>query len=151
VLGTRRCSFVFTELACVATSEIPDAIGFRDGHSIMVECKTSRSDFLADSKKIFRRNPDMGVGSYRFFMAPKGIITVKDLPPSWGLVEVNEEGKPRQTYGHKSNVPKQNEFLFVRNLQAEFGMMTSALRRLHLRGVMPMIYLGPIGAEYKKR
>jgi hypothetical protein len=151
LLGTRKCSFVFTELACIATSEIPDAIGFRDGHSILVECKTSRSDFLADGKKYFRRNAEMGVGSYRFFMAPQGIISVQDLPQGWGLVEINEKGKPRQVWGHKSNIYSQpNHFHFERNLQAENGMMASALRRLHLRGVLPMIYLGPIGAEYKK-
>jgi hypothetical protein len=150
LLGTRKCSFVFTELACIATSEIPDAIGFRDGHSILVECKTSRSDFLADGKKYFRRNPDMGVGSYRFFMAPQGIISTQDLPQGWGLVEVGEKGKPRQIWGHKSNIYSQpNHFHFERNLQAECGMMASALRRLHLQGVLPMIYLGPVGAEYK--
>lgn len=153
LLGTRKCSFVFTELACIATSEIPDAIGFRDGHSILVECKTSRSDFLADGKKYFRRNAEMGVGSYRFFMTPAGIISVQDLPQGWGLIEVSEKGKPRQVWGHnpRSNVySAENVFRFERNLQAEHGMMASALRRLHLRGVLPMIYLGPIGAEYKK-
>lgn len=146
LLGTRKCSFAFTELACLATSEIPDAIGFRDGHSILVECKVSRSDFLADCKKYFRCNADMGVGSYRFYMAPQGIISVRDLPQGWGLVEVNEKGKPRQVHGHnpRSNIYSvENPFRFERNLQAEWGMMASALRRLHLRGVLPMIYDNP--------
>lgn len=143
LLGKRKCSFVLTELKCLATSEIPDAIGFRDGHSILVECKVSLSDFLADGKKYFRRNAEMGVGSYRFFMAPQGIIPVQDLPQGWGLVEVSEKGKPRQVWGHNphSNVYSvENIFHFERNMQAEWGMMASALRRLHLHGVMGLIY-----------
>ncbi len=144
LLGTRKCSFVFTELACIHTSEIPDAIGFRDGHTILVECKTSRADFLSDKKKYFRRNTYMGAGSYRFFMAPKNMISIQDLPQGWGLVEVTDKGRPRQVWGHKSNIYSQpNPFHFERNLQAEYGMMASALRRLHLRGVLPMIYDNP--------
>jgi hypothetical protein len=148
LLGTRKCSFAFTELACLSTSEIPDAIGFRDGQSILVECKTSRADFFADAKKYFRRNSYMGVGTYRFYLCPEGVIKPEDLPEKWGLVWVNEKGKPRQVIGPKGNAwSSQQAFHHERNLQAEWGMMASALRRLHLRGVLPMIYDNPFAKE----
>lgn len=147
LLGTRKCSFAFTELACIATSEIPDAIGFRSDGSVLVECKTSRADFLSDKKKYFRIYSHMGVGVYRFFMAPEGIIKSSDLPKGWGLVTVNEKGKPRMLVGPRGNCYSSEEnsrtFHNERNLQAEHGMMMSALRRLHLRGVLPLIYDNP--------
>ena len=146
LLGTRKCSFAFTELVCLATSEIPDAIGFRDGQSILVECKTSRADFFSDAKKFFRQHSAQGMGTYRFFMCPRGIINVQDLPLGWGLVEVSENGKPRQVWGHnpRSNIySPESIFRHERNLQAEMGLMASALRRLHLRGVLPLIYDNP--------
>lgn len=145
LLGTRKCSFAFTELACMHTSEIPDAIGFRDGSSIMVECKTSRADFLSDAKKMFRRRPDTGTGTYRFYLCPEGIIQPSDLPPRWGLIWVNAKGKPRKIVGPKGNAWSWSgaDYRHERNLHAEWGMMASALRRLHLRGVLPLIYENP--------
>lgn len=150
LLGTRKCGFAFTELVCLATSEIPDAIGFRDGHSILVECKTSRSDFLSDKKKIFRRCAWMGMGAYRLMLCPEGMIQPADLPEKWGLLWVNAKGKVRQVVGPKGNCwgTSGTEFWHgERNLQGEMGLMMSALRRLHLRGVLPLIYEGPIGLE----
>ena len=147
LLGTRRCSFVFTELKTLATSEIPDAIGFRDGQSVLVECKVSRADFLADSRKIFRRRPSQGVGTYRFYLCPAGIITPQDLPARWGLIWVDQKGKARQVVGPRGNAWRccGNSFQHERDIQAEWGIMASALRRLHLRGVLTMIYDNPFG------
>lgn len=144
LLGTKKCSFAFTELVCLATSEIPDAIGFQGGESFLVECKVSRADFLSDAKKPFRRNPGMGMGVFRYYLCPAGIITAQDLPEKWGLIWVNEKGKSRQMVGPKGNVwSTQQNFRHERNMQAEMGLMASALRRLHLRGVLPMIYDNP--------
>jgi hypothetical protein len=51
--GTMRCNPVFSNLA--SCTEVPDAIGWTSKYkfhgSIVVECKTSHSDFLADKKK----------------------------------------------------------------------------------------------------
>lgn len=38
--------------AATGTGELPDAIGFRNGVSVVIEVKVSRSDFLADKKSI---------------------------------------------------------------------------------------------------
>lgn len=60
--GTMRCNPVFSN--CASCAEIPDAIGWTSIYqfygSIVVECKTSHSDFLADKYKAFcYRHPDI--------------------------------------------------------------------------------------------
>lgn len=51
--GTVRCGVVLTEAPSM-DGESPDAIGWRSGYSVLVECKASRADFLADSRKPHR-------------------------------------------------------------------------------------------------
>lgn len=82
---------VHGELTTVATREIPDVVAFNSHCSIMIECKTSRADFLIDKKKPWRQ-PGQGIGHYRFYLAPEGLISPEELPtqPRWGLVEVND-------------------------------------------------------------
>lgn len=146
LMKTRNCSFAFTELKCLRTSEIADAIGFRDGTSILVECKATRADFLADRRKSFRRRPQDGMGSYRFYLCPEGVIKPEDLPERWGLIWATPRGKARQIVGPRSNAwsVSGRDFIFAdRNIEAEWGLMESALRRLHLRGVLPLIYDNP--------
>src|SRR5271166_318049 len=81
-----RCGVVLSEQACVS-GEMPDAIGWKRGsHSVLVECKVTRADFLADREKPFRRKPQLGVGCERFYLVPTGLATVQDLPEGWGLL-----------------------------------------------------------------
>jgi hypothetical protein len=86
--NTVGCGVVLSELVSLNSSgEVPDAIGWRNGYtSILIECKTSRSDFLADKKKIFRKHPEMGMGDYRFYLTPPDTVFIKDLPEGWGLL-----------------------------------------------------------------
>lgn len=134
LVGSRKCGAVLTELVTLGM-ETPDAIGFRDGTSTLIECKTSRSDFLADAKKLFRRNPWMGMGTFRFYLCPAGVITFQDLPANWGLIWVNEKGKAKQQVGPIGNIwSSQEEFRFSeKNIQAEQQMLVSALRRIQGR------------------
>lgn len=84
--NTRRCSIVCAEITTAALHEIPDALGWGpNGVSILIECKTSRSDFLRDKEK-FHRNR-IGMGMERWFYAPEGIIKKEDLENGWGLLE----------------------------------------------------------------
>lgn len=110
-------------------SETPDAIGWRSTYSILVEVKTSRSDFLRDRKKFHRRKPGYGMGTLRFYLSPPGIITPEDLPDGWGLL-----------YAHKSKIEKvvapvgniwsaSPEFHHERSKHAEITLLVSALRR----------------------
>lgn len=85
------CLFAVSEIATGHGVEVPDAIGWRlDGlpQSIVVEVKVSRADFLADAHKPHRQDPHTGMGTWRYYMCPDGMIQVDDLPPRWGLLWV---------------------------------------------------------------
>lgn len=146
LLKTKGCGFAFSDLRTI-NCETPDAIGFKSGMSILVEVKVSRNDFHADKKKIFRLNPSLGMGYFRYFLCPKGLIKPEDLPEKWGLLWANEKGVIRQKVGPKGNIWSSFDvagFRFSkRNTQAEMNMMYSALRRLQLRGVIEQIYDNP--------
>lgn len=83
-----RCGVVITEMMSTAV-EIPDAIGWWCGGiiSVLVECKVSRTDFLRDQKKHFRRRCSDGMGVYRYYLAPPGLIAAGEVPDAWGLLE----------------------------------------------------------------
>lgn len=61
-----------------------DVVGFRQQCSVIIESKVSRSDFFADRKKPERKG--RGLGTYRFYITPLNMITIDELPPSWGLL-----------------------------------------------------------------
>ena len=113
--SNRRCDPVLSHVA--STVEVPDAIGWTAAGSLVVECKTSRADFLNDRKKYTRlRHPVSGwryrgkthhrtrllaqgyieeptesMGSRRYFMSEPGIISAEDIAarhPDHGLVHV---------------------------------------------------------------
>lgn len=118
---TKKCAVVVTELA--ATMEHADALGFRgDGLSMLVECKASKADFLADKNKFFRRNPEMGIGAMRYFLAPQGLIDESELPDGWGLLEWT---------GRKVVLIKESSFFEERRHAGEKSILISVLRRLH--------------------
>lgn len=79
----KRCPIVVAELTTYA-SEQPDAIGYRCGISILVECKASRADFLRDQKKLHRCRGSMG--DHRYYLSSPGVIQPDDLPEGWGLL-----------------------------------------------------------------
>ncbi len=89
---------VATELRCFGSREQPDVLGFRSNCSMLIEVKTSRADFLADRKKPERAAG--GLGLYRFYLCPEGLLQVADLPAGWGLLvaigrQVTEVVRPR--------------------------------------------------------
>lgn len=129
--------------AAVYTGECPDVIGWRDGHSILIECKTSRSDFLADKKKGFRIDPTRGMGDCRLYLAPEGVIKLDDLPDGWGLLET--DGKrvtvvgayPSQYEVQSYGLTRKSRtcigwypYPFQGNKQCETVMLVSALARI---------------------
>ncbi len=137
------CGFVFRELVSQA-SETPDAVGFKGHTSILVECKVSRADYLRDRKKWFRREAHAGIGEYRYYMCPEGLIQPEELPEKWGLLYVSERGRVEcivnKTFrGHY--LPSEWRLPF--DWQAERHLFYTALRRLHLRGRIPEIYDQP--------
>lgn len=89
------CNFAVSECRSgFGGGEVPDAIGYRqigyrDG-TVIVEAKVSRGDFLADQKKPHRISG--GMGNWRYFITPAGLLLPAELPPRWGLLEVNRAG-----------------------------------------------------------
>lgn len=94
--GGHGCKVAIDECRTGWSGEVPDAIGYcatgnpRTDGTVLVECKVSRSDFLADRSKPHRL--EGGVGNWRYYMAPEGLIQVAELPEKWGLVEVDGRG-----------------------------------------------------------
>ena len=130
LLNTLRCGFAFHELRSMSDEE-PDAIGWKDGiKTTLIECKTSRSDFQKDTKKHFRRNPELGMGVYRYMMCPPDLIKPNELPDGWGLL---------YCYPKKIKRIVESE-VHERSMKNEMLMLYTALRRLNIRGRIPEIY-----------
>jgi hypothetical protein len=142
VMTNGSCGFAFRELHSMAT-EIPDVIGFGSGnHSVLIECKVSEADFWADQKKQARCGQEgWGMGKYRLYCAPKSVIFVEKLPPKWGLIEVNKEGKAIARINPLRKAwPESDKWTFEVNKASERAMMYTALRRLELRRRIDEIY-----------
>lgn len=119
----RKCPVIISGLA--TTGETPDAIGWQGKFSILIECKASLADFIADDKKCFRHYPDMGLGQNRYYMTPQNLINIDQLPEGWGLLEL---------INNKVKLTKESK-LFQSNIKQEVGILLSTLRRI--KGIMP--------------
>ncbi len=137
------CHVVLAELASSSPGEIPDAIGWQYGSaSTLIECKVSRSDFLADKHKPFRVQVEQGVGLFRYYMAPKGLLVPEEMPDGWGLLQV--DGASR-VY-----VSRKGKHFLQRNYRQEMRMMVGALRRVQLRLDHPLTeFIGPVTVDWK--
>lgn len=143
VLKNAGCGIAFKERLTVNNSgEIPDVIGFGTwGHSVVIEAKCSRADFLRDKKKKFRQNPELGMGKHRFFICPRDLIKIEELPENWGLIYVYESGKCKRVHNpYGGNVNRFRSGFKDRNIQAEHSYMYSMLRRLKDHKVLDKIY-----------
>lgn len=128
----QKHSIVATDIA-TGGWETPDAIGWNGGHSTLVEAKASRSDFLRDAHKPFRRNPALGMGVLRYYIAPPGLLTLADLPPKWGLLEPSGKGVARRVHAKSQEA----------NHLAEVVVLTSCLRRLGVRNFDGCVSIKP--------
>ena len=125
-LRSYRCGVVLSEQACVS-GEMPDAIGWKQAsHSVLVECKVSRADFLADRDKPFRLKPQNGVGSERFYLTPPGLVKVEELPSGWGLLE-SRQGRIEMRQRSAKNLRTAAGFRY------EMNLLLASLRRVEVR------------------
>ena len=130
VLKNMSCGVAVKELK-TTINEIVDVLGFgAHNHSVLLEIKVSRQDFLKDKNKPFRKNPEQGVGKYRFYCCPKNLVQIEDLPENWGLIW-EDNGKLEIMFNPYCKNPKGNIFKggFQYNRDAERAIMYSALRR----------------------
>lgn len=124
-----RCKYAVVELE--KYGESPDAFGWGWGTQL-IEVKVSRSDFLSDKKKHWRKHPEQGLGMFRSYLCPEGIIKESDLPENWGLLWIDLSGKitvkvePKKQASHYTD---------------EIHLITSLFRR---EGIKPQTF------SYKK-
>lgn len=116
-----KCGVVSAELVTLL-GETPDAVGWAYGGriSIMVECKTSRADYLRDQKKLSRRTKIRCIGKYRYYMTPAGLLKPEELAAGWGLLEVE---------GRRVSLVKMPEEQAHRCLMSEMIILWSIGRR----------------------
>ncbi len=132
--GGPACQIAFREVKVQTRGEAADAIGFRlvsdECHSVLIECKTSRADFLADRKKP-HRHAATGMGTYRYYLAPAGLIKTDELPRRWGLIEVDERNRLRvvagRTAGHR---PTTDDWKHEANIFHEWQLLGRLLSRV---------------------
>ena len=126
---TKRMTVVMTELS-TRNTETPDVIGWIGGaQSLLIECKASRADFYSDRMKNFRRYNETGMGDHRYFAAPKGLLSVEEIPEGWGLYEVGEQVREVKK-AELMQCSKQNECV----------MLMSALSRLDLSTAVYVVH-----------
>ena len=122
-----KCGVILAEQYC-ATGEVPDVIAWKGFcKSVLVECKVSRADFLADAEKPCRRQPEEGMGSQRLYLAPAGVIRREELPKNWGLLEL---------HGREVRLlvkPGRADLRSAAALMKEMNLLLASLRRVELR------------------
>lgn len=122
---SKRCNVVLPEFFSW-NKELADVIGFASGTSTLIECKVSRADFLKDKNKHFRIFPENGMGDYRYYCCPKGMIAKEELPDGWGLLYLYPSGKVREI---------KDSGLFEKDLKAEHHLLYYYARRANYAGV----------------
>ena len=133
--GGPGCQLAVSEVGGSSPGEITDAIGWRYDCSVVVECKTSRADFLADQKKPHRVDPAKGAGVFRYYMCPEGLIDFSERPPGWGLIYVNKRHHIKPIAGHINHLRwgkcVENGWFFEANQQREKAILISLFRKIH--------------------
>jgi hypothetical protein len=121
-----RCGIVLSEQACVS-GEMPDAIGWKRAcQSVLVECKVSRADFVADRGKPFRVKPERGVGCERYYLVPAGLARPGELPKGWGLLEYRG-GRIEMVRASDKKLRSAAGF------RCEMNLLLASLRRVEVR------------------
>jgi hypothetical protein len=121
------CGIILSEQYC-ATGEVPDAVGWKGFcHSVLVECKVSRADFLADADKPFRLKPEEGIGCERFYLTSPGLIAPEELPKGWGLLESRR--RETRVVVKAARRDQRTEA----GLMKEMNLLLASLRRVEVR------------------
>src|SRR5438270_10683350 len=125
-LRAYRCGVILSEQSC-ANGEMPDAIGWKRAcHSVVIECKLSRADFLADRDKPFRQKSELGLGCERFYLTPPGLLDPKELPQGWGLLELCK--REVQVVRRSARALRS-----ATGLSYEMNLLLASLRRVEIR------------------
>lgn len=101
-----------------SAKEQPYAIGFTFSTSILIEAKLNDSDLGADKRKTLHIDRDK-LGDYRFYIAPKGLVSADNIPNKYGLLEVD---------GSRVNIVKEPEYIGAQK-ESEVALLASVVRR----------------------
>jgi hypothetical protein len=87
LINTWRAGIVLTNCARQDGREIADVFAARHSgdDTMIIECKVSRADFLADLKKQHRQD-GMALGNRRYYFVPDGLVLPEEIPNPWGLI-----------------------------------------------------------------
>lgn len=114
-----RCPYIVKEFAS-GPGETPDLFGFMYAGSVLVEVKVSRTDFRADSRKKFRKE-GLGIGAYRYYLCPKSLILLNELPAGWGLLYYANG---------KIQIKSFSKIFIERDFKKEYEIMYCLIRRI---------------------
>ena len=128
LLSAKNCNPVFTERGSANIGYFPDVLGWTAQNSFQIECKVSKSDLLADKKKL--QHNDVGIGSRRYYCVPYELYDkVSDLIPlgyghlicKWqkGAVPIIEQVRFRGSKEFESDIRKEMLYLRSRILQIQ--------------------------------
>lgn len=118
--------YIAVELVTL-TAENPDIWATNGYHTTLVEVKTSHSDFIADKNKWVRSTAaeiaDKQLGNFRYYLCPKDIIGIDEIPDKWGLLIFDGKKimKVKQATYQKSST------------DAELLVLTSIMRRCGIK------------------
>lgn len=128
-----KCSEKFPVVAIELRSycaEIPDVFGINGCHTAVIEVKMSRGDFFKDREKLWRKCPSLGVGDFRFYLCPEGLIKPDEVPEKWGLLYADAKGMITEIKPIlRGNVNHKNSNRIEKHHQNERYIMYSLLRR----------------------
>lgn len=112
---------VFNELVC-ACHENADVLAFNASDSTMIEVKYSRSDFLKDKTKWFRKLRAETCGNYKYYYCVEGVIRPEEIPDYWGLIYYYPKSRKSRIKLKAKKVPANKDW--------ERAYLYSALRRV---------------------
>ena len=113
--------------------EIPDVLAWgNNARSILIEAKASYGDYSGDKQKVFRKEPERGIGGQRYFIMPSQLaekVIRGRFPDKWGLLSVKiYKGVDKKTK-YKVRVLRQSGW-FKHDKTKESKILISALRRI---------------------
>jgi hypothetical protein len=149
----KKCRVIVTEMPTSNVGETPDAIGWSGfGRCIVVECKVTRADFLANKNKCHER-AGLAMGDERWFLTPPGLISADEVPKGWGLLERRPSGH-KNGYFIRKVVPapqrEKNEAAREEERRMLIAMTGRALEGLHRVRPLALGEEGEAGEEVEK-
>lgn len=60
--------------------------------AVCYEIKVSRADFFSEIKKPKKRRAGLRLSNQFYFVVPKGLVKVEEVPPECGLIEAEDDG-----------------------------------------------------------